>query len=756
MLPMTSTTTRPVRPSTAVERPGPLGRLADLTFRHRLLTVLAWVAALALSVVLAGAFGGEFKADYSAPGSDSSAAQTLLEDEFPAQSGDTVDVVVRTAGPATTAAVRTDVRALLTKLAAVPHVVGIDDPYASPGGVSPDGRTVVAHARLDVVNPPDMPVEDSQRMLDVADAASRPGLTVALGGQTIQQAEQGAIGSEGLGLAAAAIILLVTFGSVVAAGLPILVAVAGLAVSSTLTTLLISVIDAPDWSTSLATMMGIGIGIDYALLMVTRFREWRAVGLDERAATVATLDTAGRAVLLAGSTVVISMLGLFAMGLSFMRGAALVTILGVLVVLLASITLFPALLGYLGRHIDRLRLPLTRSRTVQVATGGHVEPSRAWLGWSRLIERHRVVAAVVGVVALLALASPFLSVRFGFPDAGNNREGTSTRQAYDEQSRAFGAGSNGPLLMVAELPPSGGQAALDQTTGALRSTSGVAAVTEPAISPDGTTAVFTVIPTTGPQDSKTEDLVHALRDTTLPSATEGTGLAVHVGGVTATSIDSTHNIAKRIPLLIGGVVFLSMLLLLVSFRSVAVAVKAAVMNLLSVAAAYGVVALVLQGGWAGRLVGIDTETPLPAFVPVLMFAVLFGLSMDYEVFLVSRMREAWLRTRDNHRAILEGLAGTGRVITAAAAIMVAVFAAFIPSPDIVLKVIGLGMASAIFIDATVVRMLLVPAVMHLLGKANWWLPGWLDRRIPQLHIEGKPEVHLPAHRVAEREAVTTG
>jgi RND superfamily putative drug exporter len=753
---MTSTTTRPVRPSAAVERPGPLGRLADLTYRHRLLTVLAWVAALALSVVLAGAFGGEFKADYSAPGSDSSAAQTLLEDEFPAQSGDTVDVVVRTAGPATAAAVRTDVRSLLTKLAAVPHVVGIDDPYASPGGVSPDGRTVVAHARLDVVNPPDMPVEDSQRMLDVADAASRPGLTVALGGQTIQQAEQGAIGSEGLGLGAAAIILLVTFGSVVAAGLPILVAVAGLAVSSTLTTLLIAFIDAPDWSTSLATMMGIGIGIDYALLMVTRFREWRAVGLDERAATVATLDTAGRAVLLAGSTVVVSMMGLFAMGLSFMRGAALVTILGVLVVLLASITLFPALLGYLGRHIDRLRLPLTRSRSIQVATGGHVEPSRAWLGWSRLIERHRVVAAVVGVVALLALASPFLSVRFGFPDAGNNREGTSTRQAYDELSRAFGAGSNGPLLMVAELPKSGGQAALDQTTGALRSTSGVAAVTEPAISPDGTTAVFTVIPTTGPQDPKTEDLVHALRDTTLPSATQGTGLTVHVGGVTATSIDSTHNIAKRIPLLIGGVVLLSMLLLLVSFRSVAVAVKAAVMNLLSVAAAYGVVALVLQGGWAGQLVGIDTETPLPAFVPVLMFAVLFGLSMDYEVFLVSRMREAWLRTHDNHRAILEGLAGTGRVITAAAAIMVAVFAAFIPSPDIVLKVIGIGMASAIFIDATIVRMLLVPAVMHLLGNANWWLPAWLDRRIPQLHIEGKPEIHLPAQRVAERDAVTTG
>jgi RND superfamily putative drug exporter len=753
--PGTAPTGAPARPGQP--GPGPLGRLADLTYRHRLLTVVAWVAALGMAVVLAGAFGGEFKADYSAPGSDSSAAQQLLEDEFPAQSGDTVDVVVTSDQPVTDAAVNADVTALLAKIGAVPHVESVDDPYAAPGSIAADGRTLVARVRLDVVNPPDMPVEDSQRMLDVAAATSTGGLQVALGGQTIQQAEQGDIGSEGIGLAAAALILLVTFGSVVAAGLPIIVAVAGLAVSSTLTTVLISVVDAPDWSTSLATMMGIGIGIDYALLMVTRFREWRAVGLDERAATVATLDTAGRAVVVAGSTVVVSMLGLFAMGLSFMRGAALVTILGVVVVLLASMTLFPALLGYLGRHVDRLRLPLGRGHQVSVAVGGHVEPSRAWLGWSRLVERHRIVAAVAGVVILLALAAPFLGVRFGFPDAGNNRETTSTRTAYDRQAAAFGPGSNGPLLMVAELPAGGGErASLQQVQGALRSTSGVAAVTPAAVSPDGTTAVFTVVPTTGPQSARTEDLVHRLRDTVLPSATAGTGLDVHVGGVTATSIDSTANIAKRIPLLIGGVVLLSMLLLLLSFRSIAVALKAAAMNLLSVAAAYGVVALVLQGGWAGRLVGIDTETPLPAFVPVLMFAVLFGLSMDYEVFLVSRMREAWLRTGENHRAILEGLAGTGRVITAAAAIMVAVFAAFIPSPDVVLKVIGVGMASAIFIDATVVRMLLVPSVMHLLGKANWWLPRSLDRLLPQLHIEGRPEVHLPARAVAERETVAAG
>jgi RND superfamily putative drug exporter len=725
---------------------GLLGRLAGVMFRRRGRTVLAWVAALLVAVALASAFGGEFKADYSAPGSDSGQAQQLLEDRFASQAGDSVDVVIHAEAGAQDPTVRADVRKVLAGLAVVPHVVSVDDPFATPGSVSPDGTTILTHARLDVVNPPDMPVQDTQRMLDVADGASHNGVEVSLGGQTVQQAEQGDIGSEMIGLIAAAIILLIMFGSVVAAGLPILVAVAGLAVSSTLTTVVISFVAAPDWSTSLATMMGIGIGIDYALLMVTRFREWRAAGLDPEAATVATLDTAGRSVIVAGTTVVISMLGLFAMGLSFMRGAAVVTILAVVVVMAASITLFPALLGYLGRHVDRLRLPLGRGHTVVVAAGGHVEPSRGWLAWSRLVARHRVLAASSGVIVLLALAAPFLDVRFGFPDAGNNRESTSTRQAYDQIAAGFGPGMNGPLLLVAELPATGGEQALARLAETVSDVHGVAAVSPPTVNQAGDTAILTVIPATGPQDPATEALVSTLRNHVLPEAVSDGALTVHVGGVTATSIDSTHNIAKRIPLLIGGVVLLSMLLLLVAFRSVAVMVKAAVMNLLSVAAAYGVVALVLQGGWAGQLVGIDTPTPLPAFVPVLMFAVLFGLSMDYEVFLVSRMREGWLRTRDNDRAILEGLAGTGRVITAAAAIMVAVFAAFIPSTDVILKVIGVGMASAIFIDATVVRMLLVPSVMHLLGAGNWWMPEWLSRHLPELHIEGHAEAHLPAAR----------
>jgi RND superfamily putative drug exporter len=378
-----------------------------------------------------------------------------------------------------------------------------------------------------------------------------------------------------------------------------------------------------------------------------------------------------------------------------------------------------------------------------------VEPGRGWQRWSELVRRHRVLATLAGAAVLLVLAAPFLAVRFGFPDAGNNREQTSTRQAYDMLAEGFGAGANGPLVLAVELPRPGDPAPLERLRAALTGTPGVALVTPAQINPAGDTAVLTVIPTTGPQDERTEDLVHRLRDTTLPAVVRDTGAVVRVGGVTAISIDSTANIARRIPLLIGGVVLLSMLLLLVSFRSVVVALKAAVMNLLSVAAAYGVVALVLEGGWAGRLVGIDNATPLPAFVPVLMFAVLFGLSMDYEVFLVSRMREAWVRTGDNAQAVTEGLAGTGRVITAAAAIMIAVFAAFVPSQDIVLKVIGIGMASAILVDATVVRTLLVPAVMQLLGRANWWMPSRLGRVLPELHIEGRPQDHLPAARTPE-------
>jgi RND superfamily putative drug exporter len=691
---------------------------------------------------LSSAFGGEFAADYSAPGSDSKQAQELLEAEFPAQAGDTVDVVVRAEDGVNDPASQAEVAALLEELSGLPHVAAVEDPYTTPGGIAPDGQTLLASAVLDVINPVDMPIEDTERLLAAADAAERPGLDVALGGFAIQLAEEGEIGSEAIALVAAGVILLLTFGSVVAAGLPLVVAVGGLAVSAALTALIAAVIDVPDWTTALATMLGIALGIDYTLLMVTRFREWRAVGLAPEAATVATLDTAGRAVMVAGSTVVVSMLGLFAMGLSFMRGAAVVTIAAVLIVMAAAATLFPALLGFFGSRIDRLRLPLGRRRSVQIAEGGHLEPARGWVWWSRLVDRHSIIASVVGVGLLLALAAPFLGARFGFPDAGNNVEETSTRQAYDMITEGFGAGSNGPLVLVADLSGASDLSVAEQVAAGVAQDPGVAAVLPPVPSPDGTAALITVIPVTGPQHADTEDLVHELRDDVLPELTAGTGVDVHVGGVVAMGIDSNANTVDRLPFLIGGVVALSMLLLLLSFRSIAIPLTAAVMNLLSVAAAYGVIALVLEGGWLGQLIGIDTATPMPAFIPVLVFAVLFGLSMDYEVFLLSRMRESWVRSSNNSRAIVDGLAGTGRVITAAAAIMIVVFAAFIPSDEVFIKVIGVGMAAAILIDATVVRMLLVPAIMHWLGRANWWLPKALDRRMPQLYVEGRPEAFL--------------
>jgi putative drug exporter of the RND superfamily len=722
---------------------GPLGRLAGWAYRRRATMLVIWLVAVAAAVGISTGFAGEFSADYSTPGSDSRAARELLEQRFPALAGESIGVVVHADADVTSTAVRERVDTLLAQLATVPHVTGIDSPYADPGSVSADGRTAVAQVRLDVATPDAMPVEDTRRMLTLADDADGAGVEITLSGEAVRAAEAGEIGSEALGFAAAALILLVTFGSLVAAGLPLAIAATGLAVSSMLVPVAAAVLPVPDWSTALAAMLGIGIGIDYVLLMVTRFREWRAAGLDPEAATVATMDTAGRSILLAGSTVVVSMLGLFAMGLSFMRGAAVSAILAVLIAVAAGLTLLPALLGFVGTRIDSLRLPGIGRRRASATPDSHGQdvPSTGWLRWSRLVERRRIAAAAAGVAILLALAAPFLGVRFGFPDAGNDGAANSTRQAYDLQAAAFGPGSNGPLVLAADLPATGGGTALEALSAALRATDGVAAVAPPRPNEAGDTAILTVIPTTGPQDGATGDLVRTLRDTVIPAVTADTGMTVHVGGATATAIDSTANVIRRLPLLIGGVVGLSMLLLLASFRSVAVAVKAAAMNLLSVAAAYGVVAHVLEGGWAGRLIGIDNPTPMPAFVPVLMFAVLFGLSMDYEVFLVARMREVWVRTGDNARAIVGGLAGTARVITAAAAIMVAVFAAFVPSTDVVLKMIGVGMAAAILIDATVVRMLLVPAVMHLLGRRNWWLPAGLDRRLPHLYVEGRPDVH---------------
>ncbi|HET8582289.1 MAG TPA: MMPL family transporter [Jatrophihabitans sp.] len=744
--------------SPATQRPGPLGRLAGLSFRRRRLVILGWLVGLGIAIALSSAFGGDFATGTAMPGSDSARAQSLLKERFTDRSGDRVDVVVR-AADVTRPEVQARVEALLGRLAGMPHVARVENPYASPAAVSADRRTLDAPLYLDVANHNDMPTADTERLLAAAKDVSGDGVQVALGGPAIQRAEKPATGgTEALGLVAAAVVLLITFGSVVAAGLPLATALGGLLVSSSLVGLLAAVVDVPDFAPIIGAMLGIAVGIDYALLLVTRFREWRAVGLDPEAATVATLDTAGRAVLVAGGTVIVSMCGLFAMGMSIMNGTAVVSMVAVLTVLAAAVTLVPALLGYLGPRIDRLRLPMSRRRAPELSADGHLLPARGWVRWSRLVQRHSIVATLGSLVLLGVLAVPFLGTNFAVPDAGNNPKTTSSRQAYDLLAEGFGPGASAPLLVAAELPGRADDAALTRLRADLAATRDVARVSPPQLNPARDTALITVQPTTGPQDSTTEDLVHTLRDRVLPAATDGTGIEAHVGGRTASNIDVNSALVDRLPFLIGGVVVVSMLLLLLAFRSVVIALTAAVMNLLSVSAAYGVLAYFLEGGWAGRLVGIDAPAPLAGYVPVIMFALLFGLSMDYEVFLISRMSETWNRTRDNGRAILSGVAGTGRVITAAAAIMIVVFAALVAIDDVTLKSFGAGMVAAILVDATVIRMLLVPAVMHLLGNRNWWQPRSLERHLPHLHVDGRPDTFLPpapAQRVVGSNSCST-
>src|SRR6266581_1725013 len=442
------------RGSPHAPRPGPLGRLGGLAYRRRGTMLIAWAVAFAIALGLSAAFGGTFTNDSSAPGSDSAQAQSLLGERFPAQSGDTERVV--RAGNVSSAGVRSAVKALLGELERMPHVTSVEDPYATKGAITPDGRTLVARVYLDVINPNDMPKEDTKKLLAAVQAAERDGLNIALGGRAVQAAEANQSGSEMLGLIAAAVILLIMFGSAVAAGLPLAMAIGGVAVSSSLVGLAAAAVGVPSFAATIGVVLGIALGIDYALLMVTRFREWRAVGLDPEAATVATLDTAGRSVLVAAGTVMVSMLGLFSVGLPVMNGTAVVTMVATLVVMLAAITLFPALLGYLGRRIDRLRLPLGRRRAAQISADGHLVPAAGWTRWSRLVQRHRVLATMASAGLLLVLAAPFLGVHFGLPDEGNDPRGTSSRQAYDMLADGFGPGANGPLLVLADTSRGGG------------------------------------------------------------------------------------------------------------------------------------------------------------------------------------------------------------------------------------------------------------------------------------------------------------
>jgi putative drug exporter of the RND superfamily len=718
-----------------------LGRLAGACYDRRRTVLVVWILAIIGVTVLAQMVGTHFENRFTAGNTPSQQATNILQERFPSKSGDTADVVFHTTSAVTDAGNTAAIGRVVASLESLPYVQSVTSPFSAAGAhqIAQPDRGNIAFAQVQfTTDTADIPTAAVEKVITTAQAAAHQGFQVELGGSPISAAATAAPGpSEGIGITAAILIMLLAFGSVVAMGLPVITALAGLGIGVALLELLTHVLTVPNFSPEMAAMIGIGVGIDYALFIVTRYRQGIFEGRDPRNAVVTSLMTSGRSVLFAGTTVVISLFGLYLIGQAYMIGLATACIAAVLMVLIAALTLLPAMLGFAGNTIDRLHVP----RLLQ--TGGPPPPNGFWYRWSRFVQRRAWVTGTIAVLVLIGLALPLFSMRLAFTDAGNDPTSLTTRQAYDLLVQGFGPGFNGPLVIAADMhgPRNQAVATVDRLQQKLAAHhDGIAFVTPPEFNRSSTGAVIIVYPTTSPQSSQTEALVQTLRNDLIPPVVAGTAVNAQVGGQTAASIDAANFLGHRLLLVIGAVLLLSFLLLMVVFRSLVLPLKAVVMNLLSVGAAYGVMVAVFQWGWAGRIIGIGETGPIDPWIPVALFVVLFGLSMDYEVFLLSRIREEWLRTSDNSLAVADGLAVTGRVITAAAAIMFCVFASFvIKDPLHILKVFGLGLATAVLVDATIVRMMLVPSIMELLGPVNWWMPSWMDRSIPQIGVEVTPD-----------------
>ncbi|GAB4328302.1 MAG: MMPL family transporter [Dehalococcoidia bacterium] len=702
-----------------------LARWARFAYRRRILVALAWVAALVAVIAVGSRFGGDFGGGFEVPGSEAQRAINVLEERFPARAGAQATLVFKAEAGVTAPGIRERIEGVVARIAASPGVASVDDPFEE-GSVSPDGtiaRALVFWPQEDVKR------EAVEPIFDIVDEASGDGLQVEIGGSIVQNFEREPPNSELLGLIAASFILIVAFGSVVAAGLPLGAALFGLGVSFGLLWLGANSGQLPDFTPQFAAMIGIGVGIDYSLLVVTRFREALHAGKSTEDAVVQTVTTAGRAVIFAGAVVAISLIGLFAMGLPFVAGMGATGAVVVGISVLVAVTLTPAVLGFVGPRIDRLRLPVLHARE-------GVNRRSVWFRLSDAIQRQPLPYFLGTTALLVLLAAPVLDMRLGFTDAGNFGEQFRVRRAYDLLAEGFGPGFNGPLLVVVDA--NGGELGpLDAIRSRLQEEPGVAAVSQPLVNPAGDAATITVFPATSPQSEETEQLIHRLRDEVIPSMTGNPSPVILVSGSTAMFIDIGDRIGQRLPFLFAGVIGLSFLLLTAVFRSVVIAVKAAILNLFSIGASFGVLVAIFQWGWFADFVGIR-EGPIETFLPMMLFAIVFGLSMDYEVFLISRIREEYLRTGDTAIAVNNGLAVTARVITAAALIMVTVFLSFALSDQRVIKEFGIGLATAIFVDATIVRLLLVPSAMRLLGERNWWLPAWLDRLLPHIVLESAP------------------
>jgi len=707
-------------------------RFASWTTSHRAIVIIGWFATLVVVGIIAGAAGSDFSEEFSLPSSDSKDALDLLENRFPAQAGDTVQIVYKAESGVEAPAVEQEMEGVFTKVQALPHVSEVSSPYEKGGAaaVSDDGKIAYATAQFNVTTDK-LNDGEVKKIMDTAQAAGGDGLQVELGGSPVEEVrgEEEESSSEMIGVLAAIIVLLISFGSVVAMGLPILTALFALGLGISVITLFTHVFNTAEFAPQLAFMIGLGVGVDYALFILTRFRNGLDEGLDKREAAIAAVDTAGRAVLFAGITVIISLMGMMLLGLPFLYGVATAAAIAVLFTMIAALTLLPALLAIAGNWVNRLRIP-------GLGSGARsIDENSWWFRWSGRIQRRPWVAALASGAVLIALCIPTLSLRLGTNDAGTDPAGTTTREAYDLLAEGFGPGFNGPFVIAAELPKTGNDEALQQLRTELKGEEGVEEVTDVTLNPNETVGVFQVYPTTSPQSADTTDLLDRIRDDVIPPVEESTGAQIHVGGINAIFEDFGNAIAGKLPLFIGVVVLLSALLLMIVFRSLLVPLKAVLMNLLSIGAAFGLIVAVFQWGWGASLIGVDATGPIISFFPIFLFSIVFGLSMDYEVFLMSRIHEEWERSGDASEAVHRGLALTGRVITAAAAIMVTVFASFMLGDDRIIKLFGLGLASAVFIDAVIIRSVLVPAIMQLLGKRAWYFPGWLDRACPKLHVE---------------------
>jgi RND superfamily putative drug exporter len=711
--------------------------LARWSSDHRRTVVALWIVVLVAAMGISSAVGSHYGNNFSLPGTDAQRAADLLSTRFPAQSGDSDQIVLHTpGGTLAKPAVRTRVEQMLSRVARLPHVTSMTSPYATGSrAISKDGTIGFATVAFDQ-RANTLPAAATKRVIAAATAARSAGLQVELSGQAIEQAQQGSIGYTALvGIGAAIVVLLVSFGSMLAMGLPIVTALFGLGTGLGLIGLMSRILSMPDFSSELALMIGLGVGIDYALFIVTRYREaYTRNGGDVQAAVAESMNTAGRAVIFAGTTVVIALMGMFTLGVSFLYGLAVSSSVAVLLVLAASLTLLPALLTFFGRRIGKPGVLARRRTTPQQDRSGF------WTRWITTIQRRPWLAFIASAAVMLVLAAPALSLRLGNTDAGNDPKGQTTHKAYDLLAQGFGKGFSGPLLVAIKLPKPGDTTALTQFTTALRQTPGLAAVSQPRLSPSGDVATIAAFPETSPQSTRTETLVKHLRRNVIPPIEQATGATAYIGGATAAQLDFSSVLASKLWLFIGVVVLLSALLLMVVFRSLLIPLQAAAMNLLSIGASMGIVVAVFQWGWLGSWFGIGAG-PIAAFLPVMVFAIVFGLSMDYEVFLVSRIHEEWTHGADSSEAVREGLIRTGRVITAAAAVMVAVFASFILGGERVLELFGLALASAVFLDALVIRCILLPATLQLLGERTWWFPTWFDRRLPRLAIEPSPQLH---------------